>query len=146
MGVPVDVFTQNCPQLLNSSTFAKDRIMRALGVDTCDKQAIVTFDMYLQLCSNLSIGTVNKSAQRIFAVKLFDPCWLGQLSYDQFLQLMTQIFSNQEPGASSYAASVVNNLVEKRYMSREGCVDPNKLVDAIVNNIIELEVLLNAIQ
>lgn len=38
---------QHCPLLQNTSAFAKDRVMQALGVDIEDKSAVVSFETYL---------------------------------------------------------------------------------------------------
>jgi hypothetical protein len=144
-GVPIGVFMKHCPLLQNTSAFAKDRVMQALGVDIGSKSTVVSFETYLQLWSYLRIQTTDKAGQRRFAVRLFDPNWSGQLSYKQLKHAITQFYSSSEPGASSFAASIVEKLLRLGFVSKTEPVDPERLLAAIEQNVIELEVLLSTI-
>ena len=47
--VPLNVFKQNCRLLAKAKPFVKDRILRALGVDTGAKDQKVDWVTYLQM-------------------------------------------------------------------------------------------------
>lgn len=62
--VPIEVFKQNCSAIRKSSDFAKERILRALGVDTQAPDSKIDFETFLHLQYVLSIKCQDVETKR----------------------------------------------------------------------------------